>query len=322
MAVVESNTSHEPVPTPIEKWAAIAGRWTFSERQVKYTGPEKPEDPFPLGLALSSERFRDGRLATRIKLQRNERIAAGIFFGYESLNSPYLSAQIGGFDRAFSISEYRPGRGWFQLAGVGTISNLDVAQTHSLSVELKGQTVRMMVDGVDDVLEPVLLPQPIIGTRIGLYAWGDAENQFSDTKIERFDPRIFVSMPFAEPYDTLYHEVIAPVAQRERFKPVRVDEIPRPVRILDDIEQQIKESHAIVAEISTNNPNVFYELGYAHALKKPTVLLARTDKKFKKRKSPFNISGFREIRYKNNIGGTKKIERNLTSYLKALRKDT
>ena len=31
----------------------------------------------------------------------------------------------------------------------------------------------------------------------------------------------------------------------------------------------MRHSHAVVAEISTQNPNVFYEFGYAHALRKP-----------------------------------------------------
>jgi nucleoside 2-deoxyribosyltransferase len=44
--------------------------------------------------------------------------------------------------------------------------------------------------------------------------------------------------------------------------------------ILQDIRRGIVESDVIVAEITPVNANVFYELGCAHALDTPTILLA------------------------------------------------
>jgi nucleoside 2-deoxyribosyltransferase len=48
--------------------------------------------------------------------------------------------------------------------------------------------------------------------------------------------------------------------------------------ILHDVAQGIVDARVIVAEITPPNQNVFYELGYAHALGKPTILLAEREK--------------------------------------------
>lgn len=297
----------------VKNWAAIAGRWTFDDDLARYHGPDDASGRSPLGIALGSKRFRDGRITTRIKLSRNQRTAAGVVFGYQSLNSPYLAAQIGGFDKAYAISEYRPGHGWVAHADAGSVANIDVDSVHTMCVKVNAQTVRLTVDEVD-VLD-VVLHRPIEGTSVGLYAWDDAEVEFRETTISGVAPRVFVMMPFAEPYDTLYRDVILPVAERTGFEIVRVDEIPGPGVILDDIQQQIEQAHAVVAEISSHNPNVFYELGYAHALRKPAVLLVRREEGSS---MPFDVRGYRAIFYDDSIGGKKTVERNFERHLHAI----
>ncbi len=61
------------------------------------------------------------------------------------------------------------------------------------------------------------------------------------------------------------------------------------------------------------NANVFYELGYAHALGKPTILLAQRDSKL-----PFDIQSFRVVFYNDSIGGKVEVERNLKKHLEAI----
>ena len=58
--------------------------------------------------------------------------------------------------------------------------------------------------------------------------------------------------------------------------------------ILADIEQSIREAHVIVADITPRNANVYYEVGYSHALGKPTILVAE-----KETELPFDVSPFR-----------------------------
>jgi hypothetical protein len=67
----------------------------------------------------------------------------------------------------------------------------------------------------------------------------------------------------------------------------------------------------VIAEITPVNANVFYELGYAHALGKDTILLAERGKQL-----PFDVSGYRCIFYDNTIGGKQHVEESLRKHLR------
>jgi len=180
-------------------------------------------------------------------------------------------------------------------------------------VSVACQPIRLTVDEVD-VLSAVV-PSPIEGTGFGLYAWEEGLITFTETTVLSSDPKVFVIMPFSEPFDTLYRDVIFPIADNLGFQVVVGNEIFRPGIIIEDVQRQIETSHAVVAEISTPNPNVFYELGYAHALRKPAVLLVRRQEG---ETMPFDVSGYRAIFYDDSIGGKKVVERDLKHYLKAV----
>ncbi len=318
MAIVTENacSSADLPPVTVDRWAAISGRWKFEGQSAVYEGPADIQSGPPFGIALGSIRFRDGCIVSRARLTRNERTSAGVLFGYQSLESPYFVASIGGFDKAYSICEYRPGHGWFSIADAGTIKNLAAEHDYTIELKVSGQVARMTVDDVD-VLD-IVLSRPMEGTAVGLYAWGDAKVAFAETTIGRNAPTVFVIMPFEEPFDTLYREVILPNAESLGFEVIRIDEIRGPGLILEDIQQQIAQAQAVVAEITTHNPNVFYELGYAHALKKPAVLLVRREEGAK---MPFDVQGYRAIFYDDTIGGKKIVERNLRQHLDAIRRD-
>lgn len=51
------------------------------------------------------------------------------------------------------------------------------------------------------------------------------------------------------------------------------DLLPDSPTILHEIFDAIESSHLIIADLTEQNPNVLYELGIAHALRKPTILL-------------------------------------------------
>lgn len=171
----------------------------------------------------------------------------------------------------------------------------------------------MTVDDVDVLKTTCSIP--LEGAGFGLYAYDENPIDFMDTRITVDPPKIFVMMPFAEPFDTLYRDVINPVAKEQGFDVVRVDEIVGPGMVNEDIQRQIEGAHAVVAEISTQNPNVFYELGYAHALQKPAVLLVRRSDGAA---MPFDIRSYRAIFYDDSIGGKKTVERNLEQHLSAI----
>ena len=149
---------------------------------------------------------------------------------------------------------------------------------------------------------------------MGLYVWGSTKVSFKDLIIDGGRPKCFVVMQFGKPYDVYWEEVIRPVARRAGFDAVRADDIYGPGAILQDIIRQIVDSAVIIAEITPANVNVFYELGYAHALGKPTILLANRNSE----KLPFDISGYRVAYYSDSIGGKADIESALLKHLKSI----
>jgi hypothetical protein len=309
-----STPAQIPVSKPVERWAAIEGKWDFPSGRAIYQGPAgKDKVERPWGIAIGSIPFRDGSVSTRIKLTRNHKTAAGILFGYHSANAHYWIAQLGAYDSAYAITEYDPGVGWKALVQAGHVSNFKIDSEFRLDVKVLGQNVSMTVDEVP-VLS-VYLSRPSEGTGLGLFAWDDAPIEFMQTSLLPETPRIFVIMPFSEPFDTLYRDVIFPVARNLDFEVVRVDELAGPGIILEDIQRQIAESHAVVAEISSRNPNVFYELGFAHARNKPAVLLVRREDG---QGMPFDIRGYRAIFYDDTIGGKRMVERDLAKHLQAI----
>jgi hypothetical protein len=109
-------------------------------------------------------------------------------------------------------------------------------------------------------------------------------------------PFCFVLMPFRESFDDVYALGIRPACEAAGAYCERVDEQIFPERILDRIYNQIAKADVIVADLTGRSPNVFYEVGYAHALGKTTVLLTRTAEDI-----PFDLQHFSHIVYGDKI---------------------
>jgi hypothetical protein len=88
-------------------------------------------------------------------------------------------------------------------------------------------------------------------------------------------PRVFVIMPFAEEFDDLWQLGIRDTLVNLGCVCDRADAIETPGFIMSQIYDQIARADVIIAEMTGQNANVFYEVGYAHALDIPTVLCAR-----------------------------------------------
>jgi len=61
---------------------------------------------------------------------------------------------------------------------------------------------------------------------------------------------------------------------------------------MDQVWAGIRRAKVLVAELTTRNPNVFYELGLAHALRKPVVLVSSNQDDV-----PFDLQHIRVIYY-------------------------
>lgn len=88
-------------------------------------------------------------------------------------------------------------------------------------------------------------------------------------------PFIFVLMPFIEEFEDIYKFGIKGAAEDAGTYAERVDEQLFTEGILERIFNQICKADVIVADMTGRNPNVFYEVGYAHALGKIVLLLTQ-----------------------------------------------
>jgi bifunctional UDP-N-acetylglucosamine pyrophosphorylase/glucosamine-1-phosphate N-acetyltransferase len=91
------------------------------------------------------------------------------------------------------------------------------------------------------------------------------------------ETRCFIMMQFTEPYSSLLGNVIRPALDAAGFFADVASERSAPGAIIDDVWEAINRASLVIAEISQPNRNVWYELGLAHALNKPVVMLMACD---------------------------------------------
>lgn len=114
--------------------------------------------------------------------------------------------------------------------------------------------------------------------------------------------KCFVLMPFADQYREVYQEVYKPVCERSGMDCWRVDELARPGSITRDIVEGILDADVVIADLTSRNPNVFYELGIAHSVGNKTIMTTQGIADV-----PFDIANYRVLIYEQTIRGSKKL---------------
>ena len=105
------------------------------------------------------------------------------------------------------------------------------------------------------------------------------------------------------------HSAIKRSALKCGLRGERVDDIAFTEQITSKVLGSIRQAEFIVADITHERPNVYYEIGYAHAFGKPTILTARHNTKLH-----FDIQGFPIIFYKSATELEDKLIRFFESY--------
>lgn len=127
----------------------------------------------------------------------------------------------------------------------------------------------------------------------------------------------FVMMPFKNPIGEHYNKIFEPAISKAGLKPIRADnEIFGAGKIMDQVWSGIFTARVLLAELTDRNPNVFYELGLAHALKKPVILVSSNESDV-----PFDLHHIRVIYYDINdpFWGEKLISKVAENILSALK---
>lgn len=93
-------------------------------------------------------------------------------------------------------------------------------------------------------------------------------------------PVCFVIMPISDVlgYDAghfkaVYEHTFKPACEAAGYEAVRADDVKATNMIQEDIIKKLYESEMVLCDLSTNNPNVLYELGFRQAFGKPVVLV-------------------------------------------------
>jgi hypothetical protein len=133
-------------------------------------------------------------------------------------------------------------------------------------------------------------------------------------------PNCFVIQPFDKGnFDKRYDGVLTPAIKAAGLEPYRVDRDPSASIPIETIEAEIKAARICLADISLNNPNVWYEVGFAYAARKEVILISSEDRP--EGKFPFDVHHRNIISYQTGSPQAfEELKEKITSRLVALLK--
>jgi hypothetical protein len=117
---------------------------------------------------------------------------------------------------------------------------------------------------------------------------------------------LFVVMPFREDLKEIYDPHIRAVADRLGKSVSRADDFFNATTVLSDVWSSIANAELLVADCTGRNASVFYEVGIAHTIGKPVILIAQQEEDI-----PFDVQQFRCILYEQTADGLRTLERSL-----------
>jgi len=128
----------------------------------------------------------------------------------------------------------------------------------------------------------------------------------------------FVIQPFdSGKYDKRFQDIYKPAIEAAGLEAYRVDRDPGVMVPIEAIEKGIRQAALCLADISADNPNVWYELGYAFASDRPVVMVCSEERPGKK--YPFDIQHRSIIPYMaDSPSDFDKLRDSLTAKLKAI----
>lgn len=133
--------------------------------------------------------------------------------------------------------------------------------------------------------------------------------------VREFLDTCFVLMPFGEWFDRYYKDIYVPATKEAGFEPLRADSLFNSGSVIEQIWQQIRKAKVLLADLTGKNPNVFYELGLAHAARKPVVFVTGSIEDV-----PFDVRHLRVVTFDvREPGWSDRLRRDITAYLKGAR---
>jgi hypothetical protein len=207
--------------------------------------------------------------------------------------SRYYYAGFGGFGaRAFiSVVEQKDGTAnWSCLEKLGKKEEVEFNKSYWFRVECQGAKISLSDDRGNRIsVESDTYPSGYFGLRA-------LRTQARFANIKKSGPSVlkaFVIMPFTKPLSFVY-EIIQDVVGKEGLECHRVDEFAICKPVIDDVKDWLINADLVIADLTDQNPNVYYETGFAHALNKKLIFLAQSESDL-----AFNVRHIRTLFYTN-----------------------
>lgn len=125
--------------------------------------------------------------------------------------------------------------------------------------------------------------------------------------------KAFVMIPYREPYEEIYKNVISRAIEKCSLDSVIVKDVPFTGPVTDKIDKLIAESSICIADLTDANPNVMYEVGIALTREKTVVFITQSEI----RSIPFDIRHHRIVKYEVGRVGLQELYSNLVSTVTA-----
>jgi len=171
------------------------------------------------------------------------------------------------------------------------------------------EEIRLSSNRIEMSLSGPIKPAPVIEKELSELG-SRIENDLST----EFLQKCFILMPFKkEDLEIVYNDFVKPSIEELDLHCIRGDDIFGDNIVMDDIVKLIKESTILVADLTYRNPNVFYELGLAHALGKKVLLLAQSIEDV-----PFDLRHRRVCLYNYSPKGCKELEKEIVEHIRAI----
>jgi hypothetical protein len=316
-----------PIHPPQISWISVEGNADISDNIIKFdpqrgVQPQIPqggqqEGAYPWVVLNSDTYFQRGRINFEVFLHNEKGRCQCI------LNRGLALQVLVGFNvvqAAYGMLTFKSGNPTMQKSPeYGALDSVNVGFYPASGVWLKamilvlGSNISLFVNG-----SKVSSAQTQISrSQVGLLLASTEPIEVRNFYVEEETPKAFVVMQFTESFNTLFEEVIKPVCRQFGYNAIRGDDSFTSGSIINEITQSIQDASVVIADITPDNPNVYYEVGYAHALNKPTILLSDKARDI----LPFDVSGFRTLFYEDSIGGKRKVQESLIKHLQSVRGD-
>jgi len=289
---------------------AFYGNFEKNQNQIIFHGGDDGFNQPLRGLYIFNKWFLDGEIEAEITFLNDiSQSICDIVFNFEPINSTMYNVGLGNSTQFCCIKQYDGfSRNWNMLACQGSLNQIHSNKKYKLKIIKQGSFIKVFVDGV--LLIDYNLPYLFFPKQIGIWCSSYGNIVIENYKVKTNLAKAFIIMPFKSPFNEFYEKIIKKVCNELDIEVVRGDEIISTSVVMEDILYQINISNFIIAEVTEPNPNVYYELGYARALNKQVILLAKKDTEI-----PFDISHYRIIYYDDSIIFKDEIENNLRMYL-------